>query len=698
MNRRDFMGSLVAGAAAAGEVSFSFARAGDVMDSLPHAHWLDNGIIDAGGDHEPFVFVVRRGGASFEAARKRYEKAQSEEVIRRLKDQGVELFHTHLYKGFGMAAEKEAMEDTRKTAAIAHRYGMRVDTYIQWNTMMYETFFAEEPRAKDWIQRDIQGLPILLTYGFQQSYRYRPCFAHQEYLEYLKKIVRYAVEEVKTDFIHFDNFDLNPEPDSCHCPACVQGFRIYLRGKYTPAQRLERFGFENVDFVNPPQWNRQNRPEKLDIIFDPALQEWIDFRCQLMADALRQMALYAKSLNPEVAIEINPHGITGGNRPWEAAIDHARLLKWTEVFWTEEENPPSFRPDGRLISKIRSYKLARRFHNTLLTYIADDPVAMAECLSFNQTIGFAGSDPLSPEMLKYISFYRENRDYYQHTEDLTPVGILRSYPSLTYHHARCQLSAIQIEQALIQARLPFGLIFDEHLRDLSQFQVLVLPDAECLTDVQLDLIRSFVEKGGGLVATGQSGLYDAWRRRRAEPGLRGIVDIRDQGSEYEETVGAMQITTGAPVRKEVGTGRSVYIPGVAFDGTLPEMPDYFRIDDRFWKRPKNWQEIVEAIRWASGNAIPVQIDGPDFLVANVVAQREKRRLLIHLVNYNAKNVPSLSAVQIRCRLPQSQAAPKAEVISPDLEAPQTLAPATKGSETLFSVPGLKVYSVVIVSW
>ena len=76
----------------------------------------------------------------------------------------------------------------------------------------------------------------------------------------------------------------------------------------------------------------------MQIIFDPAIQEWIDFRCQLMADALRQMATFAKSLNPEVVIEVNPHGITGGNRAWEAGLDHARFLPLTEVFWTEEPN------------------------------------------------------------------------------------------------------------------------------------------------------------------------------------------------------------------------------------------------------------------------------------------------------------------------------------------------------------------------
>jgi len=129
--------------------------------------------------------------------RKSYEHAQSEEVIRTLKEQGVEVFHTHLYKGFGMEAEKAEMEDARRAAAIAHRYGLKVDSYIQWNTLAYETFFAEEPRAKDWVQRDASGQPILLTYGFEQAWRYRPCFSNPEYLAWLKRVVRYAVEEVR---------------------------------------------------------------------------------------------------------------------------------------------------------------------------------------------------------------------------------------------------------------------------------------------------------------------------------------------------------------------------------------------------------------------------------------------------------------------------------------------------------------------
>ena len=196
--------------------------AGAIAQDLPRAKWIENGLIDAGGNHEPTIFVIRRGGQRLDA-REQNERAESADALRRLKAQGIEVFHTHFYKGFGMAAEMPGMEETKHTAEVAHRLGLKVDTYIQWNSMMYETFFAEEPRAQNWIQRDARGRPILLTYGYQQSYRYRPCFANQEYLDYLKKIVRYAVEEVKTDFIHFDNFDLNPEPDSCHGETCVRG-------------------------------------------------------------------------------------------------------------------------------------------------------------------------------------------------------------------------------------------------------------------------------------------------------------------------------------------------------------------------------------------------------------------------------------------------------------------------------------------
>ncbi|HEX4810402.1 MAG TPA: beta-galactosidase trimerization domain-containing protein [Bryobacteraceae bacterium] len=687
MRRREFLELLPSGMVALN----SGLAAPQREDALPRAHWMDDGIIDAGGTHEPYLFAVRRGGQSLDA-REQYEKAQSEDVIRSLKNAGVEVFHTHLYKGFGMAAEMPEMQDTVRAAVFAHSLGMKIDTYIQWNTLMYETFFAEEPRAKDWVQRDSLGRPILLTYGFQQSYRYRPCFKNQEYLDYLKKIVRFAVQEVKTDFIHFDNFDLNAEPDSCHCRWCVNGFRDRLRTKYTAPQRQERFGFSNIDYVNPPDWNASNPPEKLRIISDPAIQEWIDFRCQLMADALHQMAAYAKSLNPEVVIEVNPHGITGGNRAWAAGLDHARFLPFTQAFWTEEPNVPGLEDDGRLVSKIRSYKLARTFNNVLFTYTDKDELALAECLAFNQTIGFGGVYPLTPASRKYIAFYRTNRQLFHQTRDLADVAVLRSYASIAYNQPRCQLSAILSEQALIEAAVPFHLIFDQHLNNLAPYRVVVLPDSECLSDSQIQNIRDFVAAGGGLVVIGASGLYDQWRRERVTPGLAGLVDAQPQ----------RHSPTEQEQRKEVGRGRVFFLPSLRFDGALPEFHAYFTVDNRFWKNPANAAQFLEGMAWARNGAPSVQVEGQPHLVANAVEQQlgnpsGARLHAIHLVNYQAHRGP-LHNIRLTCRCANSSRVSSVHLYSPDFAGKQELSASSRDAAVTFTVPQVDTYAIATAEW
>lgn len=671
-----------------------------VSDAQPRKSWIDNGMIDAGGSHEPLIFVTRRGGQSVDA-RRMIEYQQSEEVIRQLRDQGVEVFHTHLYKGFGMAAEKSEMEDTVRTAQIVHRLGMKIDTYIQWSSMMYETFFAEEPRAPGWIQRDASGQPIMLWYSYQQSFRYIPCFANQEYLEYLKKVVQFAVEEVKTDFIHFDNFGQDAEPYSCHCDNCKNGFRTFLRNKYSSERRIERFGFENVDYVNPPLWNTQNPPDQLDVIEEPGIQEWIDFRCQTMANALGQMVELIRASGRDVVVEVNCGGITGDNTPWTRGTDHARILKLTRSFWDESDQRPEYLPDGRLITAVRTYKAARIYRNVALLNTFDSESAIAECLAFNQTIGFAGIIPLTPEMVKYISFYRRNRDLYVGSSDVASVVLFRSHPSITYHFSNAGLSAILAEQALIQSRIPFTLILDEDLTGLSPAtcKVLILPDSECMSDEQIATVRKYVDAGGGLIVTGRAGFYDAWRRSRVTPGLADLVGWHEAPStRMNPMADSAPITSGSPSRNEFGRGRVAYIPELAFDGPLPAFDVYFTIGTNFLKRPKNWKELVDAVDWAARNDLAMRVTGPDFLGANLVEQPDKRRRLVHLVNYDAGKTSAIENVEIRCALPHGASARSVSLYSPDSENSVSVQFQMQGTSAVFSIPRMSTYCVAMVSW
>lgn len=698
MNRRDFMGTVAGGLALAKlGAGAAFALDAQAGESAQQGAWIKNGLIDAGGSHEPYLFKVRCGGQRLNA-RDVSQYEQSEEVIRKLKDQGVETFHTHLYKGFGMAAERAEMEGTVRTAEIVHRLGMKIDTYIQWDSMMYETFFAEEPRAQDWIQRDASGQPVMLEYGYQQSFRYLPCFSNQEFIDYLKRVVRFAVTEVRTDFIHLDNFTLSAEPNSCHCDACKTGFRKRLRTKYSAEERTNRLGFENVDYVNPPRWNGTNRPEKLKIISDPVFQEWIDYRCQSMTDALGQMAKLIRSLNPEVVIEINYGGIVGYNSPWIRGTDPARLLPFTQVFWDESDTKPEFTSDGRLLTAIRTYKMARTYRNIVLSYISASETAIAECLAFNQTIGFAGVSPLSADVLKYISFYRKLRDLYVGAEDLTTVAVLRSYASITYNNAGAGLSTILVEQALIQARIPFRMITDEHLAKLSPAtcKVLVLPNVECLSDEQLQALERYVAAGGGLVATEQSGLYDDWRRARVEPGLQSLVE--GQPAVHEpKTQGAEVEARDRPRRKTLGKGRTVYIPAVDFDGSLPSDQPYFTLGAEFWKRPKNWRDIVDAVLWSSGDQMPVAVNAPEYVAMNLTEQIEKRRRILHLVNYDGENF-AIDGVNIRCATPAGKPATAVHFYSPDADEGRRIDFRIDGEDAVFTAPRWLAYAVITVRW
>ncbi|MGA2986822.1 MAG: hypothetical protein ABSG32_23725, partial [Terriglobia bacterium] len=361
-------------------------------------------------------------------------------------------------------------------------------------------------------------------------------------------------------------------------------------------------------------------------------------------------------------------------------------------------NPCVYLPDGRLISKIRSYKLARAFQNILLAYITDNPVAMGECLAFDQTLGFAGTAPIPAAMLQYVAFYRKNRDLYLDAVDVATVGVLRSHATLTYHHARTQLSAILTEQALIQSRVPFHLIFDELMPDLAKLRVLILPDSECLSNEQLARIRTFVENGGGLVAIGQAGLYDEWRRLRAQPGLKGLAEGQPPAHDYEEEVEESVAPSGSVQRNQAGKGRVVYIPGMEYDGPLPEAEAYFNISNRFWKRPKNWEQIIDAVRWAANDDPPLQVAGPDFLVANLVEQAARQRRLIHLVNYDAQNTRSISSVRVTCAVPNGKVAKDVSLYEVEGDSPQALSFTPEPAGVSFTIPEMKIYAVIAVSW
>ena len=657
--------------------------------ALEKPAWLDEEpIIIVGGWDDMFLFR-RRVGKMPTWHEEEYKKAHTEERVLKLKELGVTMAILHFYKGFGLEAEREQLEDARKLAELCQKHGLRVGVYVG-STVGYETFLLEKPEAEEWFAPDYMGQPV--HYGRTQTFRKRVYFAHPGYRDYMKRVLRLAIEDFKVDLIHFDNTSTRARRPIFHHPMAIQDFRDHLKQKYLPDLLKRRLGFSDVRYVIPPA-----HEEPLATIDDPLFQEWTDFRCHQMSRFYREMKEYIRSLNPLVAVENNPHsGMSGLNTMWEQGVDYPRLLEQTDIVWTEEGNDAGISPEGVLVSKIRSYKTATILDNKIFSYTFRTPLAVAEAMAYNRgCLGMVGGIqqyPNPPEkQRRYIQFYRERFDYYRKVESAADVAVLHSYATMAFNNDRPYQSTYLFEQVLLQAKVPFDIIFDKHLEDLSRYRVLVLADQECLSEEQMDQIRVFVKQGGGLVATEHSSLYTPWRSRRRDFGLADLFSVKAPPFVPWpwQPEGILPIE---PVKRQVGEGRVVYVPEVK---PSVEKPSAVPMTSQYWHLPVNWEELKKVVIWAGGEDPLLQVEAPLTVTAELLRQEQQSRLLLHLVNYGAAENPLVKDVKITLGLRGKQAK-KVFTLSPDGEEISSLEFQTSDSGIGFTVPRLQTYSLVVV--
>lgn len=233
--------------------------------------------------------------------------------------------------------------------------------------------------------------------------------------------------------------------------------------------------------------------------------------------------------------------------------------------------------------------------------------------------------------------------------------------------------------ALLQARIPFDMISDRHLdpEHLARYQSLVLPNLAMLSDWECQQLTAFVNRGGGIVATHTTSLFDGDGLRRGTLGLADLFGVRVVGppegpmkNSYlaitdpesplvEGLRGTDRIINGvyrlpvepsAPLEsrplsliaaypdlpmeevyvrdsdvgspqaflRRVGSGRIAYFP--------------WDIDRTFWEllQPDHGDLLARGVRWVGGAPPVVDVRGPGLV--DVAVWRQASSLTVHLVN------------------------------------------------------------------
>lgn len=111
-------------------------------------------------------------------------------------------------------------------------------------------------------------------------------------------------------------------------------------------------------------------------------------------------------------------------------------------------------------------------------------------------------------------WYKANEEFLVNRNPIGTIGVVWSQENTDFY-GRDESDVLVdqpwqgIIQALIRARIPYQPVHADHIdRDASKLSLLVLPNVGSMSAKQVASVKRFVEKGGNLLATGQSSLYN----------------------------------------------------------------------------------------------------------------------------------------------------------------------------------------------
>ena len=132
--------------------------------------------------------------------------------------------------------------------------------------------------------------------------------------------------------------------------------------------------------------------------------------------------------------------------------------------------------------------------------------------------------------------YHAWEPYLRNVAPVARIGLLYSQQTWAHYGAERAEQTVEdhtrgLYHALVEARLPFEMVHDGLLDEahLAPFKTLVLPNIAALSEAQCRQLRAFVARGGSLVATHETSLYDEWGTRRADFGLGDLFGVRYAG-------------------------------------------------------------------------------------------------------------------------------------------------------------------------
>lgn len=674
--------------------------------------WKTEGLVVAGGWH-PLPGRIRQR-IQPEDVEQDYFWEYTEDHILRLKSLGITLLIGQFHRGLGESDETQHQELARRQAELCHKHGIRHGVYLP-NTIYYESMLKDAPECEDWVVHCHDGSKCY--YGGEQTWRWAVCFNAPGWRKHLKRQIDIAINDVKTDLLHFDNLGQPLAPLNCCCQYCRRFFSDYLLKRYPTAKAQERrFGFAGIGHVRIPDLKSQPfwQPWDLERIQNPVLQEWLEFRTDTLTDYINEMAAHARSIKPDIAIDSNGQAVHGNNDGLcygrgdkEAQVEHVDIL-WDENHdYRPDDDPRSIIPSTRA---FRGMLFARRLDKEVIC-----PYRNEAELAFNLTIasnpginhhwGYAepGRKPLNDHqegVKPLLEMFMHKRFLYRKLAPANRIGLWRERKSLMYVSTETHLSACVMEQLLFNRRIPFSIIHDRFIDQdrLKDFDLLILPNVEFVSDAQLMTLLDFVKKGGRLLITERSGMYTGEPRIRKASAFAPLFandgNIPGRVPRKPDPSSGMYGAERGALFGGYGSGRAVHLPHIHYVHPPKTFNSrynvhYDGIDSRYWKEPFNACEIIDALEWLYAGLYPVKVYGAPELRLEHLCDAEGWRV-VPIVRCGSLGGPCDIPLSIRAGSIPSES----EFHTPERQVPLSLEWLKEGDRCHAILPNVQRHAVL----
>ena len=353
----------------------------------------------------------------------------------------------------------------------------------------------------------------------------------------------------------------------------------------------------------------------------------------------------------------------------------------------------------------------------------------------------------------YNWHYRWER-YLRNEESLARVAVVYSQQTANFYGGPAARDKVEdhtlgMYQALIEARVPFEMVHDRLLEPerIDRFKLLILPNIAALSDAQCDQLRRYVERGGSLLATHETSLYDEWGVRRKNFGLselfgakfNGRVEgplqnsyLRLENKQHPILAGfgdTDRIINGARRLdvSPIGTYPNPLLtlipsyPDLPMEMVYPRVPKtdiaeiyvrdlgksrivYFPwdIDRIFWEvlSTDHGRLLRNAVEWAANEEKPVTVSGHGVL--DVTVWRQKESMTVHLVNLSNpmmmkgpfRELIPVGEQQVVVELPSEVRVKKVQLLMQGRDVPI----AQEGNRLTVAVPSVRDHEIVAIDF